>query len=118
MPVAPTVVVAVNCPNPYIVKQGDWIYKIARVCQLDPAAIVAANPSINPNFIIPGQKLNMPAAGSAPKSTGCSGNYTVVRGDTLVSIAYPCGLATEQLAAAHGIRYPFLIHPGDVLKFP
>ncbi len=120
VPVVPTVApTAVACPNPYMVKQGDWIYKIARDCKLDPAAIVAANPGISPNFITPGQKLNLPgASAAAPAAVGCSGNYTVVRGDTLFNIAYRCGLTTEQLAAANGIRYPFLIHPGDVLKFP
>jgi LysM repeat protein len=117
---SPTVAPAAKvCPNPYIVKQGDWIYKIARDCKLDPKAIIAANPGINANFITPGQKLNLPMGASAQSSqSACSGNYTVVQGDTLFHIAYRCGLTTEQLAAANGIRYPFVIHPGDVLKLP
>ena len=109
---------AVACSNPYLVKQGDWIYKIARECKVDPAAIVAANPGVSPNFIIPGQKLNMPTTGKAPQAAICSGTYTVVQGDTLYSIAYRCGLTTEQLATANAIRNPSAIHPGDVLKFP
>ena len=120
---APTAVTA--CSSPYVVQQGDWIYKIARTCNVDPAAIVAANPGVNYNFITPGQKLNMPAsAGSSPvaaqptAAAACTGNYTVARGDTLYSIAYRCGLTTEQLATANSIRSPYVIHPGDVLKFP
>lgn len=107
---------AAACPNPYIVKQDDWIYKIARDCQVDPAALLAANRGISPNFITPGQRLNMPARGTT--SQACSGTYTVVAGDTVYNIAYRCGLTAEQLAAANSIRYPFIIHAGDVLKFP
>lgn len=106
------------CPNPYLVQQGDWIYKIARDCQVSPASILAANPGIYPNFITPGQKLNMPAPGGTAALTSCSGTYTVVAGDTLYNIAYRCGLTTEQMATANSISYPFVIHAGDVLKFP
>jgi LysM repeat protein len=117
--VATPVPAVVACPNPYVVKQGDWIYKIARECKMDPAAILAANPGVNANFIVPGQKLNLPSGSAAqPAAQACTGNYTVVKSDTLFNIAYRCGLTTEQLAAANGIRYPFVIHPGDVLKFP
>ncbi len=114
----PTAAPAAGCPNPYVVKQGDWIYKIARQCGVDPKAIIAANPGINANFIIPNQKLNMPAGGTAVQPAACTGNYTVVQGDTLFSIAYRCGLTTEELAAPNGLSFPFVIHPGDVLKFP
>ncbi len=114
----PTAAPAAGCPNPYVVKQGDWIYKIARQCGVDPKAIIAANPGINANFIIPGQQLNMPAGGTAVQPAACTGNYTVVKGDTLFSIAFRCGLTTEELAAPNGLSFPFVIHPGDVLKFP
>jgi LysM repeat protein len=111
-----------SCPNPYTVKSGDWIYKIARECRVDPSAIIAANPGINPSVLTPGQKLNMPAAGAAPvpgaTQQTCTGSHTVVRGENLFRIAYNCGLTTEQLAAANGIPYPYTIYPGQVLKFP
>ena len=128
---APTVVAPVaitpapaagTCPNPYTVKQGDWIYKIARECKVDPKAIIAANPGINPNVLTVGQKLNMPGAGAAPAAGGtsaaCKGTHTVVKGENLFRIAYNCGLTTEQLAAFNGIAYPYTIFPGQVIKFP
>ena len=112
------------CTNPYTVKQGDWIYKIARDCKVEPSAIIAVNPGINPNFIKPGQKLNMPTPGATPvppatsQAQACSGTYTVKSGNNLFRIAYSCGLTTEQLAAANGIKFPYTIYPGQVLKYP
>jgi LysM repeat protein len=121
-PVPPTAAAAGLCANPYTVKGGDWIYKIARDCKMDPAAIIAANPGINPSVLTPGQKLNLPAAGGAV-ATGaggqlCTGTHTVVKGENLFRIAYNCGLTTEQLAAVNGVPYPYTIFPGQVLKFP
>lgn len=122
-PIPPTVApTSAGCPNPYIVKQGDWIYQIARNCKVDPSAIVAANPGINPNFISPGQQLNMPAPGTGPvppaTAAACTGNHTVAGGENLFRIAYNCGLKTEQLAAANSIPYPYTIYPGQILRFP
>ena len=111
-----------GCPSPYTVKQGDWIYKIARECRVEPSAIIAANPGISPNFIRPGQQLNMPAAGATavPPATpqACAGTYTVKQGDNLFRIAYNCGLTTEALARLNGIAFPYTIHTGDVIKYP
>jgi LysM repeat protein len=113
------------CPNPYTVKQGDWIYKIARECKVQPSVLIAANPGINANFITPGQKLNMPGAGATPApstpsatSLACKGTYTVKSGDNLFRIAFNCGFTTEQMAAVNGIKYPYIIYPGQVLKYP
>jgi LysM repeat protein len=111
-----------SCSNPYTVKQGDWIFKIARDCRVEPSAIIAANPGISPDRISPGQKLNMPAAGATavPPATpqSCTGTHTVVQGENLFRIAYNCGLTTEQLAGVNGVKFPYIIHPGDVLRFP
>jgi LysM repeat protein len=121
-PVPPAV--GVGCPNPYTVKEGDWIYKIARDCNVEPSAIVALNPGINPNRIVPGQQLNMPAAGATavppatPLAQACTGTYTVKSGDNLFRIAYNCGLTTEKLAAFNAIPFPYTIYVGDVIKFP
>ena len=120
----PVPAVGAACPNPYTVKEGDWLYKIARDCKVEPSALIAANPGINPNRIAPGQKLTMPGAGATavppatPQAQACSGSYTVKSGDNLFRIAYNCGLTTEQLAAANGIRFPYTIYPAQVIKFP
>jgi LysM repeat protein len=114
--------VSTPCPNPYTVQQGDWIYKIARNCGVSPSAIIAANPGINPNAIKPGQLLNMPGPGATPvpgaPQAACTGTHTVVSGDTLYRLAFPCGLTVEQLAAANNIVFPYTIYPGQVLRYP
>lgn len=42
--------------------------------------------------------------------------YTVVRGDTLYSIAFRANVDYHQLARWNGIRAPYVIHPGQVLR--
>lgn len=115
------------CASPYTVKQGDWIYKIARECRLQPQAIIAANPGINPNRLTPGQKLNLPGAATAvpptaapgtPPAQACSGTYTVQAGDNLFRIGFRCGFTTEQMAQVNNLQPPYRIFPGQVLKFP
>lgn len=110
------------CPNPYTVQPGDWIYKIARNCNVAVSALIAANPNINPNFISPGQQLNMPApgTGAAPGDPqgGCSSPHTVATGESLYRLAFTCGLTVEQLAAANNITYPYIIYVGQALTIP
>lgn len=53
-----------SCSGKYVVQNGDTVYSIARQCGVDVGALVAANPDtlgVNPNFIVPGQELNIPA---------------------------------------------------------
>jgi LysM repeat protein len=123
---APPPAAATPCPNPYTVQQGDWIYKIARNCGVSPAAIIAANPGINPHAIKPGQLLNMPPVGTGTAATpvpgapsaACTGTHTVVTGDTLYRLAFNCGLTVEQLAAANNIAFPYTIFVGQMLRYP
>jgi LysM domain-containing protein len=53
-----------SCSGKYVVQNGDTVYSIARKCGVDVAALVAANPDtlgVNPNYIVSGQELNIPA---------------------------------------------------------
>lgn len=127
IPVAasPTPAPAAACTSPYTVKQGEWIYKIARDCRLDPRAVIAANPNINPNRLVPGQQINLPGAAPTPGGPTvtpvagrCTGTYTVKAGDNLFRIAYNCGLTTEQMARVNNIAPPYRIFPGQVLRYP
>jgi LysM repeat protein len=121
VPAATPVPAGATCSNPYTVQSGDWIYKIARNCNVSVASLIAANPNINPNTLTPGQLLNMPSqqgptpSTGDPQGSGCSGKHVVATGDTLYALAFACGLTVEQLAAQNGITYPYTIYIGQVL---
>lgn len=54
-----------SCANPYTVQDGDYLSRIAAICDTTVAAIRLANPSItNANIIYPGQKLTIPVGSS------------------------------------------------------
>src|SRR5690554_13225 len=53
----------------------------------------------------------------AAKSPVTSGHYVVKRGDTLYSIAFRFGWDWRRLAAHNGIHAPYLIVPGQVIRF-
>lgn len=53
----------------------------------------------------------------AARSPVTSGHYVVKRGDTLYSIAFRFGWDWKALAARNGIRSPYLIVPGQVIRF-
>jgi LysM repeat protein len=54
----------------YTIQFGDWLSKIARQFGVTNQAILAANPELNPNLLIPGQVIVIPvAAAPAPNAT-------------------------------------------------
>jgi len=127
LPPAPpptTTTVQSDCSSPYTVQPGEWLYRIASKCGVAVTDLIAANPGVNPDFVFPGQQINLPGGASpkglaSPVSTGsCSGTHTVVAGENLFRIGFNCGFTTEQMANANGIFYPFNIYQGQVLHFP
>jgi LysM repeat protein len=142
-PSAPGIQPANNSgPTTYTVQRGDWFYAIARKFNVTVEMLQAANPGVNPNFVFPGQVLNVPGssgfpanpAGNAtytpatgglsptPFSTGTSGDvaarYTVQPGDTLSAIAARFGTTIYSLQIANHLPGPSFIYPGQVLIIP
>lgn len=113
-----------GCPSPYTIQPGEWLYRIASNCGVAVAELLAANPGVNPDFVFPGQQLNIPGGASSkvlasPTGAGsCSGTHTVTGGENLFRIGYNCGFSAEQMANANGIPYPYSIYPGQVLHYP
>lgn len=109
--------VAVPDPQPqpapsggaYTVKWGDTMRKIADRLGVNVNDLIAANPQVaNPNWIFPGQVLNLPATASV---------YTVVSGDTLKIIAARFGTSVEGLLALNPqIKNANLIYRGQVIR--
>jgi LysM repeat protein len=59
-----------------------------------------------------------PEPPAAPAPTPPAGNYTVVSGDTLSSIAARYGISTQELLDANGLSWESTIYPGIVLVIP
>jgi len=105
-------------PTQYTVQQGDWIWKIAREHGVDPNALIAANPGIDPNNIQPGQVLTIPAPGaSAPPASGPT-TYTVQPGEWIYQIARKLGKDPQAIINANPGISPNLVYAGQVLNIP
>lgn len=105
----------------YVVKPGDWLWKIAREKGVSPQAIAAANPGLNVNLLYPGQTLIIPAPGSpAPAPAPGTGQVThvVKAGENLFRIALKYNKTPQAIATANGITNVNLIYVGQVLIIP
>jgi LysM repeat protein len=112
-----------TCPSPYIVQQGEWVYSIARKCNVDPQAIIDLNNLIWPYTIYPGDELLIPdvlTGSETPAFTGtpCASPYIVQAGEWVYSIARKCGVTPEAIIEANQLVYPYTIYPGDELIIP
>lgn len=115
----------------YTVVRGDTLSRIARRFGTTFTAIAQANNLADPNLIYVGQVLTIPGATAPPPTDNggddenvtnppptSEGTYTVVRGDTLSSIARRFGTSTTAIAQLNGITNPNLIFVGQVLRIP
>jgi LysM repeat protein len=106
----------------YVVHPGDTLSAIALRHGTTVSALAEANQLADPNFIrigqllqIPDSKLGTPGYTSAAKD---SETYTVVHGDTLISIARRHGLDLTALARGNGLNVNAPLHVGVVLHVP
>lgn len=110
-----------SCPpgmTPYTVRRGDTLWAIARSYGTTTEAIAAANPSINPELIFPGQQLCLPFTGESYPMCR-TGNYYVVRGGaTLETIAAYFGVSEDMLEKNNMGIDPHNLYEGQVLCIP
>jgi len=113
-------------PSTYRVVAGDTVASIAASFGLSTASVLALNGLSWKSTIFPGQTLSLvasapapaPAASPAAPRAAASGSYTIVRGDTLSSIAGAHGVSTAALLGANGLSWSSIIYPGQVLSLP
>jgi LysM repeat protein len=128
-PVAAPVMAPPVVENPgmeYVVVHGDTLGKIAKNHGVTLSALKAANPGVVPAKLKVGQKLTIPAGGSAPAGAsaatdmGMGGGeitYVVKSGDTLTKIAKAHGTTVKAIEAASGLSTT-QIKVGQKLKIP
>lgn len=101
------------------VAPGDTLSAIAARHGTTVGALAAANGIANPDRLVAGRRLRLPAARSAASSgTSGGGTYRVRLGDTLSSIAARHGTSAAALAALNGIADPNRIAAGRTLRVP
>ncbi|BDZ50426.1 hypothetical protein GCM10025867_26670 [Frondihabitans sucicola] len=113
-----------SAPTTYKVKTGDTVSSIAGRYGLSTASVLALNGLSWKSTIYPGQTLHLTTARiAAPAKTAAAAptrasSYTIVRGDTLSSIASRHHVSTQSLLTANGLSWSSIIYPGQKLSIP
>ena len=120
---APAAATAGPSGGPVTVAPGDTLSHIAARHRTTVSALAAANGLSNPNAIVAGQRLRLPAwAGVAspavPSSSSGGNSYRVRAGEALGHIAARHGTTVSALAALNGITNPNLVVAGSTLWLP
>lgn len=90
----------------YTVKKGDTLWDISVAYSTTVSEIKKLNKNLT-DLIVPGQKITLPA----PKT------YTVKSGDTLSGIGAKLGIKWQTIASKNGLKSPYVIQPGQKLKY-
>lgn len=96
----------------YTVMPGNTLWGIANFFGTTVDEIVRANDIENPEFIIPGLVLKIPATIPPDMPT----IYTVRPGDTLWSIARRYSLSVKDIISYNNLSNPNAIYPGQGLR--
>ncbi len=118
----------------YKVEKGDTLYSISRKYQITVAELRAANNLSENDVIKVGQKLKIPSADISAAAALATDNkatttssatlsattktkeYTVVKGDTMYSIAKKNGMTLAEFMAMNGLDNSSVIKVGQKLK--
>lgn len=103
---------------PYIVREGDTLYKIALAYSTTVDAILAANVNLNPYNLNIGQIICIPLPGEDYPSCRTTNYYIAQRGDTFFSISRKFGIDVDELINANMGVMPENIFTGIILCIP
>ncbi len=94
----------VNCPpgtQRYTIQSGDTCYAIARRFGTTVVAVQAANPGLNCNTLMVGQKICVPIEPSTVNCPPGSQRYTIQAGDTYWSLARRFNTTVQAIQATN-----------------
>lgn len=103
----------------HTVKAGENLFRIALQYNLTYQTLAAHNGIANPNYIVVGQRLKIPATGT-PVQTPVPGarTHTVKAGENLFRVALQYNMLFTDLAKANNLSYPYTIYVGQRLVIP
>ncbi len=110
-----------ECPNsslPYIVREGDTLYKIALSYNTTEDEILKANVNLNRYNLNPGQTICIPLPNEEYPSCRTTNYYIAQEGDTFFSIGRRFGVDTEEIINANMGIQPENIYTGIILCIP
>jgi len=114
--IAPIQVVSAQSSGPvYIVQDGDTLYGIALDFNISLDALIAANPSIDPNLLAAGQQIVIPGMEGV---TGVLQTEVVPFGDTLRSLTRRTQVANSQLIKLNRLVSPTELYVGASMIIP
>ena len=125
----------------YKVARGDTVGLIAKRLKVSQSEIIALNGLKKPYGLTRGKVIKVPGSAAAsspveadappaieistqsyaalPKNVqGGKGTYKVMRGDTVASVARRLGMDKDDLIQMNGLKKPFALPRGKVLKVP
>jgi peptidoglycan endopeptidase LytF len=109
------------CPNGvfHTVGRRDSLYKMANHYGTSVAAILQANPGLDPNRLYVGQRICIPT-GYGPGPGQCPKRYlyTVVHGDNLYALAYRFGTTIKAIIRANPGIDPYRLYIGQQICIP
>lgn len=115
------------CPNtkrcppfslPYIIREGDTLYKIALSYSTTVNAILAANVNLNPYNLNIGQTICVPLPKEQYPSCRTTNYYIAQEGDTFYTISQKFGVDVNELIQANIGVMPENIFTGIILCIP
>lgn len=113
MAVALVAVCALAASGTHVVRSGETLGTIAARNGTSVRALVDANGLRDPNLILIGQRLTIPAGTTETGAPTPATTHTVGRGDTLGAIASRHGTTVAAIAEANGITDPNRIRIGQ-----
>ena len=93
----------------HVVKSGETLWRISQIYGISINQIVAANGLDNPNSLVLGEALVIPASYQ---------QYIVQSGDALWSIARRFGVTVQEIVNANQLTDPSRLYIGQVLTIP
>jgi len=109
-------------PATYTLRQGEFVFCLARRFDVDPAALLALNGLVDSEVLQPGTTLSIPSTGSFPGPRALKAHpatYTVQADDTIYGIACLYGdVDPVNIAAVNGLSAPYTLTTGAQIKIP